>query len=378
MQAIRVLTIDITRKLSREQQIIIGHLSYSAAKLWNVANYAVKEHQINPFKLKQELRDNFWYKNLHSQSAQAVLEKLQIAWENYFKSHTKTPPGFQPKNGHFPVRWKKNGIKIVGSKLRLSLSKQTRKYLKGEHDIGSRYLRYFLHIIYRKEIPDCQAGFKTMAIDLGVSNLAAVVVEGKPQPYIFDGRMLVSKLRWFAKEQARIQSVISKQGHKTSKKLHRLIVKEHAHVNDYIHKVSRWIVELAKSNGVGRIVIGDMYKDVASINISHQSNEKLHRIPFGRLVKLIRYKAEEYGIKVGAVDEAYTSQTCSVCGSVDKSSRKYRGLYVCKHCGTVLNADVNGAKNILFRVVPSARKEHRDSGLGHPRRIRVLQAPNFV
>ena len=222
MQAIRVLTIDITRKLSREQQIIIGHLSYSAAKLWNVANYVVKEHQINPFKLKQELRDNFWYKNLHSQSAQAVLEKLQIAWENYFKSHTKTPPGFQPKNGHFPVRWKKNGIKIVGSKLRLSLSKQTRKYLKGEHGIGSRYLwlglpkisalgamqeveivpkkiyghwRYFLHIIYRKEIPGCQAGFKAMAIDLGVSNLATVVVEGKQQPYIFDGRMLVSKLR---------------------------------------------------------------------------------------------------------------------------------------------------------------------------------------
>jgi len=36
MQAIRVLTIDISRKLSREQQIIIGHLSYSAAKLWNI------------------------------------------------------------------------------------------------------------------------------------------------------------------------------------------------------------------------------------------------------------------------------------------------------------------------------------------------------
>ena len=144
------------------------------------------EHQFNPFKLKQGLRDNFWYKNLHSQSAQAVLEKLQIAWENYFKSHTKTPSGFQPKNGHFPVRWKKNGIKTVGSKLRLSLSKQTRKYLKGEHGIEFRYLRYFLHIIYREEIPDCQAGFKAMAIDLGVSNLATVVVEGKQQPYIFE------------------------------------------------------------------------------------------------------------------------------------------------------------------------------------------------
>ena len=175
MQATRVLVLDITRKPSKDQQIIIGRLSYSAAKLWNIANHAFKNQETDLYHLKHYLKDNLWYKNLHSQSAQAVLEKLQIAWKNYFKKHTKSPPGFQPKDGHFPVRWKKNGIKIIGNKLRLSISKQTRKYLK-------------------KEISDQQPGFRTMAIDLGFSNLATVVVEDETQAYIFDGRILFSRL----------------------------------------------------------------------------------------------------------------------------------------------------------------------------------------
>jgi len=405
MQVRRVLVLDITRRLSKEQQIIIGHLSYSAAKLWNVANYAFRNQQLDLYHLKHYLKDNFWYKNLHSQSAQAVIEKLQLAWRNYFKKHTDNPPGFQPKDGHCPVRWKRDGIRIIGNKLRLSLSKQTRKYLKEAHGIESRYLwlelskipalgavqeveivpkkiyghwRYFLHIVYRKEVSKQAAGTKTMAIDLGVSNLATVVIEGESEPYIFDGRILVSRLRWFAKRRSKFQSVLAKQGYKHSKKLYRLVVKEHAYIKDYIHTISRWIVELAKRRGVGKIVIGDMYKGIVKMDIGTQNNEKLHRIPFGKLVRMIAYKAQEYGIEVESVDEAYTSQTCSICGTKDKSSRKHRGLYVCKHCDSVLNADVNGARNILFRVVPSAPEKHRDSGLGHPRRIRVLQAPTFA
>ena len=404
MQVTRVLTIDITRKLSKEQQIVIRHLSYSAAKLWNIANHTFKNQETDLYHLKHYLKDNFWYKNLHSQSAQTVIEKLQIAWRNYFKSHTKNPPGFQPKDGHFPVRWKRGGIKIVDGKLRLSLSRQTCEYLKEAHDIVFRYLwlelskipalgvvqeveivpkkiyghwQYFLHIIYHKEIQPQRPGTRTMSIDLGVLNLATVVVEGKRRPYIFDGRVLVSKLRWFAKRKVQIQSVLSKQGSKSSKKMYKLVVKEHAYVKDYLHKVSRWIVELARVEGVGKIVVGSMHKNIAQMDLGHQKNEKLHRIPFGKLVAMIKYKAQGYGIEVVTVDEAYTSQICSICGFKDKSSRKHRGLYVCKGCGSVLNADVNGARNILFRVVPNPMSD-RDSGFGHPRRIRVLQAPNFA
>jgi len=59
-----------------------------------------------------------------------------------------------------------------------------------------------------------------------------------------------------------------------------------------------------------------------------------------------------YGIEYIETSESYTSQECSLCGIIKKSNRKHRGLYVCKNCGNVLNADVNGAINILRKVAP--------------------------
>ncbi|WP_048196634.1 RNA-guided endonuclease InsQ/TnpB family protein [Methanocaldococcus vulcanius] len=398
MEVTRVLTINLTRKLTDEQRIILNHLTYSASKLWNVANYEIIQDNIKLSELEKKLKDNFWYKNLHSQSAQAVLQKLKVAWDNFFKQHTKRPR-FQPKDGHFPVKWKKDGFKIIANKLRLSLSKQTRQYLKERHGIESKFLWvelskalpldamqvkeveivphdiygerfYVLHLIYKKEVnPEMSKEDKViMAIDLGVRNLATVVIEGEKQPLIFDGKILVSKLRWFAKETARIKSIIAEQGLKTCKRLARLTVKERNYVKDYVHKISSWIIDLAKRKGVSRIIIGELNKNITKIDIGDRVNQQLHRIPYGKLVKMIEYKAEELGIKVEQIDESYTSQKCSVCGVIKKSNRKYRGLYICSNCGAVINADVNGARNILFKVVPNPERG-RDSGLGNPRRV---------
>jgi len=52
MQCTRVLVLNITRKLSKDQQIIIGHLSYSTAKLWNIANHAFFGKMVEMIKYK--------------------------------------------------------------------------------------------------------------------------------------------------------------------------------------------------------------------------------------------------------------------------------------------------------------------------------------
>ena len=78
MQITRVLTINLTRSLNNEQLTIINHLAYSASKLWNVSNYEVMQRNIKPNKADVQMKNNFWFKNLHSQSAQAVCQKLTI------------------------------------------------------------------------------------------------------------------------------------------------------------------------------------------------------------------------------------------------------------------------------------------------------------
>jgi putative transposase len=56
---------------------------------------------------------------------------------------------------------------------------------------------------------------------------------------------------------------------------------------------------------------------------------------------------EEYGIRVRFKPERGASRRCSLCGEKHKNGRKHRGLYHCKTHSILMNADVNGAYNLL-------------------------------
>ena len=412
----RVAVFDLSRKLSIEQKVILGHLTYSASKLWNVANYAFREEKVPLKELCKQLKSHFWYKNLHSQSAQAVIQKLEAAWHGYFKKSQapdKRPPGYQPKDGHFPVRWKKAGFRFVrkGGEIfvRLSLSRQTKAYLRERHGIGSDYLwveipksppfdpaavqeieivphkfagdreiYYVMHVIYRKKIPVWNEARKTqkwMAIDPGVVNFATCVVEKEPDSLIVSGRYALSMLRWWNKERARLQSIHARQGIKGSKRLSRMSRWRRNFMRDFVHKAAREVLDFALAYSVTDIAVGDLSKRVVDSDIGHVNNQKLHQLPLGKFLDVLEYKAREVRITVHRnVDEYGTSETCSVCGEVRPANRIRRGLWRCKNCGVVLNADVNAARNILRKVRPNPGRD-RASGFGRPRRIRVLRAP---
>ena len=61
------------------------------------------------------------------------------------------------------------------------------------------------------------------------------------------------------------------------------------------------------------------------------------------------------GIRVGFVDARYTSQKCSVCKTIDKTSRK-GNRYVCRHCGNEMHADENAAINIRDSYITQTSK----------------------
>lgn len=75
------------------------------------------------------------------------------------------------------------------------------------------------------------------------------------------------------------------------------------------------------------------------------SNKRLSDWAHAQLLQFLVYKCELAGINLVFVDPAYTSQTCSQCGTVDKTARK-KGLYHCKKCDLRINADLNAAINI--------------------------------
>lgn len=73
---------------------------------------------------------------------------------------------------------------------------------------------------------------------------------------------------------------------------------------------------------------------------------------WGMLKTLLEYKCDHAGSVFEVVDEAYSTQACSCCGSISQNSPKGRaGLrkreWSCTDCGATHDRDVNAAKNIL-------------------------------
>jgi putative transposase len=73
---------------------------------------------------------------------------------------------------------------------------------------------------------------------------------------------------------------------------------------------------------------------------------------WGMLVTRLERKAPG---RVEKVDPAYTSQTCSRCGIVDREARESQAVFRCRSCDYVANADVNAACNIAARGIAAGR-----------------------
>ena len=94
---------------------------------------------------------------------------------------------------------------------------------------------------------------------------------------------------------------------------------------------------------------------------------------WGLLVQQMRYKLAWQGGQVVEVPAAYSSQTCSACGHVDRESRRGEA-FLCRVCGHRDHADLNAAKVLKSRWKPSAQPAEGSRRLRTPRRSRKASA----
>ena len=113
------------------------------------------------------------------------------------------------------------------------------------------------------------------------------------------------------------------------------------------------------SNGVSTVVIGHNKNWKQDINIGKANNQKFVQIPFCKFINMVKYKAQLNGIDVIQREESYTSK-CSFLDNEEickheqyVGKRVKRGLFK-SHDGRLINADLNGALNILRKEIPNA------------------------
>jgi len=374
-----------------EQEKNLHNLCSIATKLYNTDNYIRRATWKKCGKIpswysqkKKVLKDNHWYKLLPSQTAQEVTHNLQGAYNSWFKLRKKDdkarPPRFRKKEMLSPISFYQQ-FKVIENKIRLSMSMKYRKekgikfmelgfnawkkanWIPKFCQILLKKGKWFAHIVYEAEEPEIKLNNKVMAIDVGVIN-TAVTIDNQGNSTIYKGGELLSTQRYYNKTIGKLQSTLTKQFPKrhSSNTLRKLNKKRNNQMNQMIHTISKNIVNEAKEKNIKTIVVGDITDIRKDKHWRKKQSQKLHSWSFSKLIQQIEYKTTLSGIRFVRVSEMNTSKTCSICGTIRKSNRVKRGLYKCKICSNVINADINGATNILKKYLQLFPMENRSSG----------------
>ena len=280
---------------------------------------------------------------------------------------------------------KKNGFIHLSKTLKIHIPQFEKYYIKIKKFQQVRIIplldkSFKVEIVYEcKEELNSSLNYDLYSsIDLGVNNLVTMVLP-ESNPMIFNGKQVKAKNQYFNKTISNLQSKLPKNTFK-SKRINRLLVKRDNYLNDFFHKLTRCIIRTLVKQGVGNIVVGYNRGLKDSIRISKRNNQTFVFIPYYKMLQKLKYKCELIGINVIVIEESYTSKCDSlVLESVKKhesylGKRVKRGLFQ-SSIGKLLNADVNGALNILRKVVGDSEiisKIINSGCLYHPKRINVF------
>ena len=208
--------------------------------------------------------------------------------------------------------------------------------------------------------------YRIASIDPGVDNFCAVANNFGEAPFLIKGGALKSANRYYNKELAALRSKAERcNGRKWTRRMGRLTDKRNRILKDLMHKASRKIADWAAEHQVDAVIIGHNRFQKQQIQTGHVNNQNIVQIPQDVFAGMLRYKLKEAGIVLVEREESYTSKADFLAGDVipvygeEKEEqlrfsgvRTKRGLY--RHGdGSISNADINGAGNILRKVFPN-------------------------
>ena len=392
-------------KVDGQKLEIIKDLQWHVKKVCNMLLYDIREgnEKIDTNKnlniissnIYSNYRRNNWHsKYLHSHMLQEAILGIIGSYKSYVslcnmyekdKNSLKGKPRFpkfKKEKTNQEIIFTKYAIRIEGNKIKLSLSKnmQEKYKVKSLNFLIPRKLRKLvdfsktkiikikqegssieMNVIYEKEEKaQVIANTNIMAIDLGLNNIVACTNKDNANSLLVSGKEAKCKNKYINEKIRKLQQIQMKM-EKTSKnfkntnQINRLYEYRKNYMNTYMHKVSKMVIEYAKENKCGIIVIGDL-KDIKQ---GMDYNKNFVQIPINKLVQKIEYKAKLEGIKVEKISEKYTSGVSAIDKeeikkeNYNKKRRISRGMFL-TNTGIKINADINGSLNILRKYIKSS------------------------
>ena len=381
----------------------LDDLCIRAKKLYNRLLYLTRHSLFDgefryPSAFEKEVRQDQEYPDyrnmLDMASAQQVIRQQHAVWLSYFRAHAdwkKHPdkytgepkiPKYIKQDGRYPFTFTAgpnanysaillpSGVfrlpkKFNGLKIQTACYTHPNYQRVNEIKIVSKKYQIEMFVTYTISIPELKLdNNRYLGIDIGLDNLAACVTnDQKLQPFVINGKSLKSINQYYNKKRAILTSdAKTKHDMYSTHRIERLTEIRNRRITDYLHCASKYIVNYCKIHNINCIIVGKNIRWKTSINLGRRTNQNFTYIPHARFTQMIQYKAQMQGISVICTEESYTSGTSFLddeSPTKDKyniSRRIRRGLFR-SNSGMLINSDINGAHQIIKKVVPTAFKQ---------------------
>lgn len=271
-------------------------------------------------------------------------------------------PNYLKKTGRQVVHYEKGAISFKAQgfiklsktniKIKTKLTKENVQFVR----LVSRNNYIAVEIGYNVKEPEQKLNNNVLAIDIGVNNIASFVTTDGDKCLI-NGRQLKYINHNYNKAVADAKSKLKiTHNQNSSKYISQIINKRNNRINDYLHKITTYIVNHAVSKDIGTIVVGYNKEWKQDTNLGKVNNQNFVNIPFYRLINLLEYKCRLKGIKFQTITESYTSKCSFVDDEEIKKHTTYSGKRINRELfrtknGLIINADINGAYNILKKYM---------------------------
>lgn len=382
------------KHLTSNQYMLIREMCRLSKNVYNESLYNIRQHYFSEGSyLRYEsnyplMKVSENYRRLGASVAQQSMRFADYSFKSFFgllklsksgkyESWRIKLPKYLPKDSLYKLSFAQ--AQISDGKFRVPVSSELRKqfpekvliqiptYIRDKkiyqiHIIPKHGGHYFEVVYMFDDVEPEKAELdtsKALGIDFGINNFATCTTnDGKS--FIIDGKKLKSYNQWYNKQLSRLSSIKDHQKIKGCTNLQYLITrKRNNRVQNYIYCAAKKIVSYCKENKIGNIVVGYNNGFQENPNLGRINNQKFVMIPFGRFKSRLEYLCNLYGIRFIQQEESYTSKASFFDNDeipkwnpLNPEKRNFsgkrikRGLYQTSK-GKLINADVNGALNIL-------------------------------
>ncbi len=375
-----------------ELRAILEFICSESHKLTNCGIYYARQlffkakKIIGKYDLEKEYKTNKHYQVLYSQAAQQILRSVVESFKSFKELDKKYKkgnlhfkprvPSYRKKGGLAMVTYPKQSLRLVGDNIKIPLGTTVKRWFKldsfllpmpsnlqfaniKELRILPRNKCFYVEFVYKKDNviqPELNPE-NILGIDPGINNWLSCV-SNVCTSFIIDGRKVKSLNQWYNKRVSILKGG-KPQGYWDDQLAH-ITEKRNRQMKDAVNKAARLVVDHCLKHQIGTVVFGWNQGQRQESKLG-KTTQSFVQIPTAKLKERIKQLCEEYRIKFIETEESYTSKASFLDGDFlpifgakpegwkPSGKRVKRGMYRTAR-GQLINADLNGAANILRKV----------------------------